>query len=106
MLLAITRLHTFRNVFLGLFIAITSSPIYAGELETAKLALLTTEINYLIDRVEEIRDTSNHLPVQRMTFRYQDLINDLEIIKHGITDFIKADLRDGRTIKPLNGRYR
>jgi RAQPRD family integrative conjugative element protein len=90
----------------GLVLASSMSQSNADEVEAAQLASIVTEINYLIKRIDMIENASKGLPKQRLTFRYQDLISDLKVVKGGISDFIEANIRDGRMIEPLDGRYR
>jgi RAQPRD family integrative conjugative element protein len=101
-----TRFYPIHQIVMGVCIIITVSQPQAGELESAQLANIATEISYLIKRVEEIRGDSKRLPSENIAFRYQDLMNDLETVKRGISDYIGADLRNGRVIEPLDGRYR
>ena len=84
---------------------ISISPVRAeAELERTQLAGLVEEIDFLLQRVETIRTDA---PDQRrVRFRYDDLAQDLRLMRSGIAEYIQADLRAGRSIQPLTGRYR
>ena len=75
------------------------------EQERFELAGLVKEIDFLLQWVEEIQtrvaDRSG-----RLRFQYPDLHRDLELMREGISDYIKADLQVGRTFTPLSGSYR
>jgi RAQPRD family integrative conjugative element protein len=75
------------------------------ELERSELAGLVKEIDFLLQRVEEIQTTVSDRS-GRLRFQYPDLRRDLELMREGISDYIEADLRVGRTFTPLQGRYR
>lgn len=76
----------------------------ATDLERSRLAELVREIDFLLTRVEAIRvDAPDQ---RRLRFQYNDLNHDLELMREGISDYIAAELRDGRNIAPLKGRYR
>ena len=84
---------------------ISISPVRAdAELERTHLAGLVEEIDFMLTRIEAIRvDAPDQ---QRVRFRYDDLQRDLRLMRSGITQYIQADLRAGRSIQPLTGRYR
>ena len=66
-------------------------PMQAAELERANLAGLVKELDFLLERVEEIRIDA---PDQsRLRFQYDDLKRDLLRMREGISDYIDADLR-------------
>ena len=94
--------------WITLFIAlslISITPVRAdAELERSQLAGLVGEIDFLLKRVEKIR--SDAPDRQRVRFRYDDLRLDLLKMRSGISEYIEADLRAGRTFEAITGRYR
>lgn len=90
----------------GLLILVLAAPSHADEREAAGLAGLAAEIDFLIQQAHDSRRVSTSYPNGRLRFRYEDLISDLKTVKQGLADYIGADLRDGRPIAPLDGRYR
>ena len=80
------------------------NPVNAdADLERSNLSKLIQEIEYLMTRVDDIKHDS---PVnQRITFHYDTLKDDLNMIRIGINDHISQSLRAGRDIKPLSGQY-
>lgn len=87
-------------IFLMLFI----NPLFADvDLERSNLAKLVKEIDYLMTRVEDIKQD---VPAkQRITFHYETLKEDLNLIRVGINDHISQSLKAGRNLKPLSGQY-
>ena len=54
-------------------------------------------------RVDDIKHVA---PVnQRITFHYDTLKDDLNMIRAGINDHIQQSLKAGRDLKPLSGHY-
>ena len=80
------------------------NPVNAdADLERSNLSKLIQEIEYLMTRVDDIQHDA---PVnQRITFHYDTLKDDLNMIRIGINDHISQSLRAGRDIKPLSGQY-
>jgi len=80
------------------------NPLYANdELERSNLSKLVQEIDYLMTRVDDIQQDA---PInQRITFHYDTLKNDLNMIRVGIIDHINQSLKAGRDLKPLSGQY-
>ena len=76
----------------------------ANDIERRYLSELVKEIDFLSQRVDEIRPDAPD--DRRLRFQYDDLKRDLRLLREGIRDYIEADLREGRVIKPLSGRYR
>ena len=74
-----------------------------ADLERSNLAKLVQEIDYLITRVDEIKQDA--ASSQRITFHYDTLKADLNKIRTGINDHINQSLKAGRIIKPLTGQY-
>lgn len=94
--------------FLAGLLLIVSAASFAGERERSRLAQLAKEIDYLIQQVDTIQtdaDTSGDSR-ERIVFRYTDLVRDLTLVKEGISDYIDAELRDGKSVHALDGRYR
>ncbi len=87
-------------IFLILFI----TPVFADEdLERSNLAKLVQEIDYLMSRVDDIQHDA---PAnQRITFHYETLKEDLNLIRSGINEHIGQSLKAGRNLKPLSGQY-
>jgi len=54
-------------------------------------------------RVDDIQQDSPGN--QRITFHYDTLKNDLNMIRVGINDHINQSLKAGRDLKPLSGQY-
>lgn len=74
-----------------------------ADLERNNLAKMVQEIDYLMTRVGDIQQDA---PVnQRITFHYDTLKNDLNMIRVGINDHINQSLKAGRDLKPLSGQY-
>ena len=74
-----------------------------ADLERNNLAKLVQEIDYLMTRVDDIQQGA---PVnQRITFNYDTLKNDLNMIRVGINNHINQSLMAGRDLKPLSGQY-
>lgn len=78
--------------------------VSATDLERSRLAELVSEIDFLQKRVEEIRVDAPER--NRLRFQYEDLKHDLALMRKGISDYIDADIREGRDITPLKGSYR
>jgi RAQPRD family integrative conjugative element protein len=80
------------------------NPVNADvDLERSNLSKLVEEIAYLMTRVDDIQHDA---PVnQRITFHYDTLKDDLNMIRVGINDHISQSLKAGRDIKPLSGQY-
>ena len=80
------------------------NPVYAdADLELSNLSKLVEEIDYLMTRVEDIQLDA---PVnQRITFHYNTLKDDLNMIRVGINEHINQSLKAGRDLKPLSGQY-
>jgi len=74
-----------------------------ADLERNNLAKLVQEIDYLMARVDDIQQDSPGN--QRITFHYDTLKNDLNMIRVGINDHINQSLKAGRDLKPLSGQY-
>jgi RAQPRD family integrative conjugative element protein len=74
-----------------------------ADLERNNLAKLVQEIDYIMTRVDDIQQDAsvNH----RITFHYDTLKNDLNMIRVGINDHINQSLKAGRDLKPLSGQY-
>ena len=75
------------------------------ELERAELAGLVKEIDFLLQRVDEIQANEADRTA-RLRFQYPDLRRDLQRMREGIADYIEADLQVGRTFTPISGSYR
>ncbi|MBT7208965.1 MAG: conjugal transfer protein [Gammaproteobacteria bacterium] len=74
-----------------------------ADLERNNLAKLVQEIDYLMTRVDDIQQDA---PAnQRITFHYDTLKSDLNMIRIGINDHINQSLKAGRDLKPLSGQY-
>ncbi len=73
------------------------------DLERNNLAKLVEEIDYLMTRVNDIQQDSPGN--QRITFHYDTLKNDLNLIRVGINDHINQSLKAGRDLRPLSGQY-
>ncbi len=90
--------------WLSVLLLIGSGMASAADLERSQLAELINEIDFLRQRVEEIRVDA---PARnRLRFQYKDLMHDLALMRRGISDYIDADIREGRDIAPLKGSYR
>ena len=80
------------------------NPLYANdELERSNLSKLVQEIDYLMTRVDDIQQDAP--TKQRITFHYDTLKNDLNMISVGIIDHINQSLKAGRDLKSLSGQY-
>ena len=80
------------------------NPVMAdADLERSNLAKLVQEIDYLMTRVDDIQQDAP--TKQRITFHYDTLKNDLNMIRVGINDHINQSLKAGRDLKPLSGQY-
>ena len=80
------------------------NPVMAdADLERSNLAKLVQEIDYLLTRVDEIKQDATSS--QRITFHYDTLKVDLNKIRSGINDHINQSLKAGRKITPLTGQY-
>ena len=73
------------------------------DLERNNLAKLVQEIDYLMTRVNDIQQDAPGN--QRITFHYDTLKNDLNMIRVGINDHINQSIKAGRDLKPLSGQY-
>ena len=92
--------------FLLLLSLAIGAPAWAeAERERTELAGLVKEIDFLLQRVDEIQSQESN-PTGRLRFQYPDLRRDLERMREGISDYIEADLQIGRTFTPLSGSYR
>jgi RAQPRD family integrative conjugative element protein len=78
----------------------------ASEQERYDLAKVAKEIDLLVQQVENIKSQAGTYQQDRIVFHYDDLIRDLYRIKEGISDFVRAELRNGNRLTPLDGRYR
>ena len=85
-------------------VAFFSLPAVADqEKERANLEQIENEIAQLQQMVAVAsRET---IPTQRVNFRYDWLINDLEIMRRGIKEHTNAP-RQPRKVEPLKGDYR
>ncbi len=80
------------------------NPVLAdADLERSNLAKLVQEIDFLLTRVDEIKQDA--ASSQRIAFHYDTLKVDLSKIRSGINDHISQSLKAGRIIKPLTGQY-
>ena len=92
--------------FLLLLSLAIGAPAWAeAERERFELAGLVKEIDFLLQRVDEIQSQAPN-PAGRLRFQYPDLRRDLQRMREGISDYIGADLQIGRTFTPLRGSYR
>ncbi|MCK4710457.1 MAG: hypothetical protein KAU21_17720, partial [Gammaproteobacteria bacterium] len=100
--LMLTKLIKFLAAISLLFLY--QSPIFAdADLERTNLAKLVYEINFLLNRVDQIKqDSAEH---QKWKFHYNILADDLKKIQAGINSHINQTLHAGRNIKPLSGHY-
>jgi len=81
------------------------NPVNAdADLERSNLSKLVEEIDYLMIRVDGIQQDAPEN--QRVSFHYDTLKDDLNMIRVGINDHISQSLKAGRDLKPLSGQYR
>ena len=73
------------------------------ELERHNLAKLVEEIDFLMRRVDQIKQEKSS--DQRVYFHYGRLKEDLNKVRSGINDHITGSLNAGRQIKPVSGHY-
>ena len=84
---------------------IALAPAHAGdeESERANLARIESELAQVQQMVAAAsRDAP---PAQRVNFRYEWLLNDLDIMRRGIQQHMHAP-RQPRPVEPLRGDYR
>ncbi len=94
--------HFFKLIIFSL--CCLSTPLHASEdIERTNLAKIISEVDFLLQRVEKIKHEAAHN--QRIRFHYDDLKNDLKVIRSGVSAYINADINNGRVINPLNGNY-
>ncbi len=94
-----------KNILL-VFVALTITATADADVESEQAALskLVKEIDFMILKINEIREDA---PTQtRIKFNYSALSTDLENIRAGITDHIKGTLSTGRVIQPIKHQYR
>jgi RAQPRD family integrative conjugative element protein len=90
-------------VVLFLFVLPINTLIADADLERSNLAKLVYEIDFLLKRVDQIKQVSSSH--QSHKFHYHVLKEDLKKIKTGINNHINLSLKSGRVIKPLSGNY-
>jgi len=93
------------SLLTGLLLTVSTVSL-AGERERSQLAQLAKEIDYLIQQADAIQSDAGADSRERIVFRYKDLVRDLTLVREGISDYIGAELRDGKPIPTLDGRYR
>lgn len=76
----------------------------ASELERSEMAKFAKEIDFLIAHVDEIKRHAE--PDARMKFQYNDLKDDLQKIRDGISQYIEADINNGRDMQPIKAIYK
>ena len=87
-----------------LFLSFWLSPSWAdADLERRNLAKLVQEIDFLIRRVDQIKQEKSS--DQRVHFHYERLNQDLNKIRSGINDHLAGSLNAGRNLAPLTGQY-
>jgi len=90
-------------LLLVMLLPFTQTVFADGDLERSNLEKFVAEIDFLIERVDQIQQTP--ISDQRIIFNYQYLRSDLQKIKAGIRDHLNRSLATGRRIKPLKGDY-
>ncbi len=95
-----------KKYFIALFLIFISTGVCAdqAEIERQNLVKLVTEIDFLVERVEQIKH--QRFEQSRIKFSYQVLRDDLLLMRSGINDFLEGSLNQGRVIEPLKGNYR
>ena len=80
-------------------------PAHAGdeESERANLARIESELAQIQQRVAAAAKDAP--PAQRVNFRYEWLIGDLDVMRRGIQQHMNAP-RQPRPVEPLRGDYR
>ena len=94
------------SLLLAGLLMFASANALAGEHERSQLAQLAKEVDYLIRHADDLRSDADGQTPDRIAFRYNDLIHDLTLVRDGISDYIGAELRDGKSMPALDGRYR
>ena len=86
------------------FLSLWLSPSWAdADLERRNLAKLVQEIDFLMRRVDQIKQEKSS--DQRVRFHYERLNQDLNKIRSGIDDHMTRSLQAGRKMNPLTGQY-
>jgi RAQPRD family integrative conjugative element protein len=77
----------------------------ADNLDTERnnLAKLSSEIKFLIQRIDQIKTAKQ--ADQRYYFNYEMLKGDLILIRNGIDEYINQTLKIGRVFQPVSGHY-
>ena len=98
------RKQTMKTIFASLLLlSISNAVADAGDIERNNLAKLANEIDFLIKRVDAIKQ--DRPADQRLIFDYGSLKRDLLMIRAGINEHISNSLKAGRAFEPVKGHY-
>jgi len=93
------RTRMFTRVFSALILTLTLNSLQAdADLERTNLAKLVREIDYLMSRVDQIKQDAG--TNQRVVFHYDDLRLDLKKFDPGLTIISSNLLRPDESLSP------
>ncbi len=97
------------NLRIVLMIAVTlmCQSVIADEndIERANLAKLSQELDFLLERIDQIKISNKASSESRYSFHYDILANDLRKIQGGIQVYIQKSIDAGRELPPITGYY-
>ncbi len=95
------------RILLMITAALMCQSVTANEIdiERANLAKLSQELDFLLERIEQIKISSSTNRESRYRFHYDILTNDLQKVQEGIQVYIQKSIDAGRELPPISGQY-